>query len=300
MKSRSLFFLFIYAISQAAEHLLQKKVLNYHVEQGVFAFLRLSFGLLIFSVLLARSKTSPTALIKKNIRPFIILGIGFSGFGILLKFWGLSLTTAVNASFIMSLSSVATPFFAFFMLGEKAHRQFYALVAMMLGGVYLVAAKGSLIIPQTGDLVILALAFLIGFMQVYGKAVLKTLTVVETSFGRSLIGALFLGLLIPFFSHGGFNSIRDISVWLLIMANGVAFSINTYSLYHALQLEDASKVGVFGLLVPVFTSIGGYFLLGEVMNGFQFAGGIVILLGSYRMTVIHKPSPRTMVSPDEI
>lgn len=297
MKTRSLIYLSIYAVMLALGHILQKMVLNYGVDRFVFAFLRITCGFFIISVLLiAKAKTSSpgfkgkidflSGLIKKNIRHFVILGICFSGIGILLKLWGLSLTTATNASFIMSLSSVAVVLFAFLFLKEKARKRFYAVVLLMIAGVYLVTTGGKQLLPQTGDLIIFFLAFLIGFMQVYGKRVLQTLSVLETSFGRSMVGMIFLGLLIPIFAPQGFSTIPSFPVLLLVLANGVTFSSSIVLFYKALQIEGASNTGMFALLVPVLTAVMGYLLLDERLNFYQIIGGIVILLGSFMISRI--------------
>ncbi len=281
MKTKSVIYLLIYAVMLAMGHILQKMVLNHGVDRFVFAFIRIATGFAIITLLLLTRKHRPIPLIKNNIRHFIVLGVCFSGIGILLKLWGLSHTTATNAAFIMSLSSVAVVIFAFLLLKEKTQKRFYAIVLTMIGGVYLVTTGGVQLLPRIGDIIIFGLAFLIGFMQVYGKRILATLSVLETSFGRSLVGMIFLGLLIPIFSPGGFSTIPSFPVLLLVMANGITFSGSIMLFYKALQVEGASNTGMFALLVPVFTAGLGYSLLGEVLNIYQVIGGLVILGGSF-------------------
>ncbi|MCP5106635.1 MAG: DMT family transporter [bacterium] len=280
MKNRSIIYLLIFALMIAMGHILQKIVLNHGVDRFVFAFIRIATGFIFITLLLLKKKYKPIPIIKKNIRHFIVLGIGFSGFGILLKLWGLSHTTATNAAFIMSLSSVAVVIFALLLLKEKARKGFYVTVLLMIGGVYLVTTGGKQLLPQTGDIIIFGLAFLIGFMRVYGKKVLETLSVLETAFGRSLVGMIFLGLLIPIFSPRGFATIPDIFVLLLVIANGLTFSSSILLFYKALQVEGASNAAMFSLLAPVFTAGLGYAFLGEMLNIYQVIGGAVILGGS--------------------
>ncbi len=279
-------YLLIYAIMIALGHILQKMVLNHGVDRFVFAFLRITSGFFIITALLIIKKFRPVPMIKKNIRHFIVLGICFSGLGILMKLWGLSLTTATNAAFIMSLSSVASVIFAFFLLKEKAIKRFYAIVLIMIIGVYLVTTGGKQLLPQIGDLIILGLAFLTGFMQVYGKKVLETLSVLETSFGRSMVGMIFLGLLIPLFAPKGFGTIPNVPVLLLVLSNGLVFSSSIILFYKALQAEGASNAGMFALLVPVLTAVLGYLFLEEILNVYQVIGGLIILAGSFLISRI--------------
>lgn len=293
MKTRSIIYLLVYASVSAMGHVLQKLVLNQGVDRFVFAFLRISTGFVIITLLLLYKKYRPVAVIKKNIRPFIVLGVCFSGIGILMKLWGLSMTTATNAAFIMSLSSVASVLFAYLLLKEKARKRFYFIVLTMIAGVYLVTTGGKQLMPRTGDLIIFSLAFLIGFMQVYGKQLLNTLSVLETSFGRSFVGMLFLGLMSLLFAPKGFATIPNFPVLLLVLANGVAFSSSIMLFYMALQNEGASNASVFALLVPVLTAGFGYFLLSEVLNIFQFIGGMVILIGSFLISRLKIKTPGT-------
>lgn len=281
MKTRSIIYLVIHAVMLAMGHILQKLVLNHGVDRFVFAFMRIGTGFVIITILLLARNYRPVRVVKKNFRHFVVLGVGFSGIGILMKLWGISLTTATNAAFVMSLSSVAVVLFAFWMLKEKAPRRFYAIAAAMIGGVYLFTTGGKELLPHLGDIIIFVLAFNIGFMQVYGKKVLKKISVLEISFGRSLVGMVFLGLLIPVFAPNGFSTIPTFPVLLLVMANGITFSGSTILFYKALQTEGATNTGMFSLLVPVFTAVLGFPLLGEVLNLYQVLGGLTILGGSF-------------------
>lgn len=281
MKTRSLIYLTINAVLLAVGHILQKTVLNYGVDILIFAFMRITTGFLLISLLFLTQRPNFKKLIKKNFRDFFVLGVCFSGFGIFLKLWGLSLTTATNAAFMMSLSSMAVVIFAFFLLKEKAPKGFYIIVLAMMIGVYLVTTKGQQLLPHIGDILILCLAFLIGFMQVYGKKLLNTLSVLATAFGRSLMGMIFLGMLIPIFSPDGFSTIPNLTVLSLVLTNGLVFGSGIIFFYKALQNEGASNSGMFALLVPVLTAIMGFLFLSEILNVFQLLGAGIILIGSY-------------------
>ncbi len=291
MKTRSIIYLVIYALVVALDHILQKMVLNAGVDRFIFAFLRIATGFFLITALLLSRKYPLIKLVKQNIRHFIVLGVFYSGCGILLKFWGLSSTTATNASFVMSLSSVTSVFFAFWLLKEKASKSFYFIVIWMTAGVYLFTTGGKRPIPRSGDLIILILAFLIGFMQVYGKKLLNSLSVLETSFGRFFMGMLFLGLAALVFAPQGFSTIAGFRVISLIIANGLVFIASTILFYMALRSEGASNTSMFNLLTPVFTAALGYWLLAEMLNGWQFIGGFFILAGSFLVSRLPIKTP---------
>jgi drug/metabolite transporter (DMT)-like permease len=281
MRLKSAIYLILFALLLATGHILQKTVLNYGVNRFVFSFIRIASGFMIITGLILFKRYRPLKVLKTHSRNFIVLGVFFSGFGILIKLWGLSFTTATNASFIMSLSSLSAALFAFLWLKEKAPGRFYWVVLAMIGGVYLVTTRGNRLLPQKGDLIILTLVFLIGFMQVYGKRVLRDLSVLETAFGRSFYGMVFLGLLIPVFAPNGFSTIPGPGVLILVLANGITFSGSIIFFYKALQLEGASNSGIFALLVPVITAVLGRVFLGEVLNIYQIIGGLIIISGSF-------------------
>lgn len=280
MKATSVLSLLVYALLVGLGHILQKTVLNLRVDPLVFAFLRISCGFIIICAIILIKSYKPTKIVKANLRYFLVLGIIFSGVGILIKLWGLSHTTATNASFIMSLSSVTAIVFAYFLLKEKVPPRFSLISMVMVGGIYMVTTKGQQLIPQKGDLIILGLVFLIGFMQVYGKRVLRKISVLETAFGRSLFGMIFLGLATLFLSPGGFASIPDWRVLFLVLSNGITFSGSILFFYIALQREGASQASMFALLVPVFTTLLGRVFLGEKLNMLQIVGGTIILAGA--------------------
>jgi drug/metabolite transporter (DMT)-like permease len=286
MKTKSIIYLMMFALFMSMGHILQKMVLNYGVDRFIFGFLRIASGFIIITAIFLLKKYKPLGVIKKNARHFVILGFCFSGCGILLKLWGLMYTTATNAGFIMSLSSLAAVFFAFFLLREKASKGFYIVALVMIFGVYLVATGGEKILPQKGDLIILGVAFLIGFMQIYGKKVLKKLSVIETAFGRSVFGMIFLGFMIPVFAPAGFSTIPNVWVLLLVLANGFTFSGSILFFYKALQQEGASNAGMFAMLIPVLTAILGFFLLGERLSAIQLIGGGIIVVGSFLISRI--------------
>jgi len=280
MKLKSVVYLTGFALFVATGHILQKLVLNAGVDKLMFAFLRITAGLMIISIILIYRKYDPVRIVKLNYRHFLVLGIGFSGIGIIVKLWGLQNTTAVNASFIMSLSSAAAVIAAFLFLGEKPSGKFFLIMILMIVGVFLVTTGGRRLVPKKGDVIILLLAFFIGSMEVYGKKVLKTLTVIQTAFGRSLFGSVFLLLLIPVFSPDGLSTIKSWEILLLVLSNGITFSTSIILFYAALQNEGASNSSMFALLVPVFTLAMGFFILGETLNVVQLSGGLIILAGS--------------------
>lgn len=291
MGFQNIIYLLIYVMCVALGHILQKSVLNGGVDRYVFAFIRILTGFVFILLLILIKKYQPVRILKKNTGHFIVLGVFFSGFGILLKLWGLSHTTATNAAFIMSLSFIPVIFFAFFLLNEQAPKRFYGMVIPMIGGIYLVTTGGKSLLPRKGDLIILGLIFLIGFMRVYGKKVLKKLSVLETAFGRSFFGMIFLGALIPVFAPAGFATITSLKLFLLILANGITFSGSILFFYKALQAEGASNSGMFSLLVPVITAVLGGIFLGERMSLIQMIGGAIIICGSFFIARIKIKQP---------
>ncbi len=78
-----------------------------------------------------------------------------SGLGTCLSIIGISLTTAINAGFLVKLATVTTILFAWLILKERLTIIKILMVFAMLSGAYLLTTKGQVLLPRVGDLFIL-------------------------------------------------------------------------------------------------------------------------------------------------
>jgi drug/metabolite transporter (DMT)-like permease len=70
-----------------------------------------------------------------------------------------------------------------------------------------------------------------------------------------------------------------------------------YWLYaHALETLGVSVSAVFINLIPAVTVVSGFFILGERLSGFQWAGAALVLLGVYLTVLPQRVHPGTLLS----
>jgi len=107
-----------------------------------------------------------------------------SGLGTCLSIIGISLTSAINAGFLVKLSTVTTILFAWIILKERLTVIKILMVFSMLSGAYLLTTKGQILLPRIGDLIFGSLNQVLScckppsavFPYIIGNGVLLTFT----------------------------------------------------------------------------------------------------------------------------
>jgi drug/metabolite transporter (DMT)-like permease len=194
-------------------------------------------------------------------------------------------TTATNASLLINTSVFFIIFLSAAFLKEKLTP--FRIIGSLVGfaGVALLVSKGTLSFvfggSATGDLLILASAFLWAVYSIYSKRLASrynTLTILSYVF---IIGAI--GLL-PFYFFTPHKSIISIPLdaALSILFLSIFCSIIAYLVYNlALERMDASSVALYIYFVPLSTIVLAWLILGESMTIASMGGGLMILLGMY-------------------
>lgn len=109
----------------------------------------------------------------------------------------------------------------------------------------------------------------------------------ERSSGGLVLFSSLIGLIIMFFIFiftKGIFSISFLDKFLLFIAGGTTVIWIIFYLY-ALEIEDVSVVVPWMLTIPVFAYILGYIFLGETLTQKQIIGSIIILLGSFLISI---------------
>ncbi|MGL4369815.1 MAG: DMT family transporter [Spirochaetota bacterium] len=97
---------------------------------------------------------------------------------------------------------------------------------------------------------------------------------------QCFVGTVFFLPLAVF--SGGFPSVWDSVPALSIVYLGIAVSLGAYGLYnYGISKIDASRGAAFVNLIPVFTILFGWLILGETMNVYQYAGCALVFAGVY-------------------
>jgi drug/metabolite transporter (DMT)-like permease len=184
---------------------------------------------------------------------------------------------------------------AWFLLGEKMHKNFWLWTVLALFGAYLVSFPN--LIPQTytgetfnpnitGALLALTAAVLWGASTVFGKYVLRTAAFQTLTSLRFVVGLIFLTLLNT--AQGTFPAAGTITGTDVLFIFIIAFTSGVFSLflyYYGLQFTRASIATIAELGFPLAAVfVNAYFIPGNLAAGTYFglfAGqwlGTVLLL----------------------
>lgn len=116
---------------------------------------------------------------------------------------------------------------------------------------------------------------MIGFSDVFGKRLTRSLSPVVVAAGRALYGALFVVCVVPFFAE---LSLPDTVSMMTMAAAGVLQAVGIWTLFRAIRCFKASLVSALVAVAPLITVFAESTFLGLTPSGVQWIGiGIVIV-----------------------
>lgn len=221
--------------------------------------------------------------------PMVALA-GLSGiaFHIAFFFWGLKLTTALNAGIIIASTPLFTLLFAHIFLREKLKKNLVVAAILGLLGIGIIIAKDiaqqGLSLSPLGDLFVLIAILLFVVYEILSKKLFQTYPPSVITFYAFVVGVVFFAPL------AFLESVQD-STWVS-RVNGPAVagilygiffsSFAAYSLWEwGLSKISASRVGFFFYLDPIVSTIAAVLLLSEVITVPFVLGAILIFLGIF-------------------
>ena len=280
MNKNAILYFLLSAIAISSNYIVNRAGLKQGLDPVSFA---LTSGVIaaIFSSIYIIPKTRE---LKMFSRPewlnLIILGVIASGTSALTRFWGLSLTTAVNASLLSRSNILFTVPIAYIMLNERISKMAWLSVFIILSGCFILSTGGALITPQTGDLIIIFSALQVAFANCLAKKVMIRIPAGTVSMLRLIIGAIFMLISVPIFmGPSAFSSLFD-GFWYVIVS-GVLTVTYVFGLYRGIGLSNASIGNTFHQFHAVLTVILAYVFLGESLSPIKGLGGLLILVGAY-------------------
>ena len=218
---------------------------------------------------------------------FFIILIGLLGitFNILPFFYGLKLTSALNAGILMSTTPLITFVAAHIFLKEKVRSKTVLGALIGFAGILMVmfdnTAPSFSVSPQ-GDLLILASTFAFVAYEITSKKVLKKYSFLVINFYSFAVGALSF---LPF----TIKEMQTNSSWIIHLSRptifGILFgiffsSLLGYSLWQwGLSRLEASRAGVLMYLDPVVVTIASVVILSETLTPLFLLGAASIFLG---------------------
>ena len=276
MISKRLIFVFIFSLSWALFIFFGKLALRAG-DPPMASTLQLLIisNILLFLICLPNIKK----ITKISLRQFWILAlIGICiGIATLLNYYGLRLSTSINYSFLTQSLMIYGCVLAVIFLKEKWDWKKTLLIISFLIGAYLITAQGSLIIPHTGDILILIGALFLAFNSIIQKPLLTAgLDAGIISLYRSIFATLAILIIFPFI-------IKDFHIFqggIYILLAGISYAFMTLFLSKTLAVASVQYQALMSNIMPVIVVVLGVVFLGENFSIFHAIGGGLIILSS--------------------
>jgi len=280
MNKKAIYYLIITSIAYGYYLVLTKQGLIFGLEPLSFSMATgLLAGLFSLVLLLPKSKTLKE-LSKEDFRDLIILGVIASGLSQLTIYYGQKTTSAINAGFLVKLTSLTTIPFAYFLVKERFKKNVLIPILITLVGAFLLTTGGKFVMPQLGDLLIIFGTIQLGFTNAYSKRIMSKISSYITSGFRLIFGGIFLFLIV--FSLKGINAFDLFfkGFWFVLFS-AILITIVIFTFYKGIELATPSTVAIFFLLSAVFSTLFAHLILGEVISAVQIIGGSLVLSGLY-------------------
>lgn len=215
----------------------------------------------------------------------IFLGItGVFAFNTLL-YAGLKQTSPVNATLINAFNPSLTVILSIIFLRDKLQGKQITGLILSLAGVAWIAIQGqpsrlSSLSFNHGDMLVLIGALVWAFYSVGVKKAVNSVSPIVTTFL-----SIFFGLLLLFPASYMESNIYNVGplTWERILALiylGIFPSVIAFWLWNrGIAQVGPGKASVFYNLVPLFTAIMSYIILGEIPKEYHIIGGTLILWG---------------------
>lgn len=217
--------------------------------------------------------------------PLSVLGLtGVFSYNICF-FSGLQYIEAGRASLIIALNPLAITLFATLLMKEPLTlRQLTGVLVSLIGAIFVISNghPGAIFSGGfgRGELLILGCVASWATYSLVGRSVLKSLTPLAAVLYSSAIGCLLL--LVPAVREGSFSpfampSLVDCTSLVFLGLLGTAVGFSLY--YQAIRRIGATRAGVFINLVPFFSILLSWVILGEAIKPAVLSGGALLLAG---------------------
>lgn len=219
-----------------------------------------------------------TSIAKQDWLRLILIALIGGSIPFLFFFKGLSMTSAVNASFIHKTLFIWVAILAWPILKEKiTYLQLTALGVLLVGN-FIFSGFYQLSFG-VAELLILLATILWAVENIISKIVLKNLDSLTVAWARMFIGSLFL--LVFLLTTGGINGLFSISTsqmgWLALVSVLLTGYVITW--YGALKRLPVTVVAsVLVLASPITTLLNSVFITHQ-LDGNKIIGGALIIVG---------------------
>lgn len=242
---------------------------------STFIFYRYGIGALTALLLYRKSLRSLSwPAVRAGAQLGVLLGVGAT-----LMAYGLQYTDSGKAAFIIATDIVLVPFLVYAVSREIPGRSVWIGLITAFIGLYLLTYDPTTGFSlQYGDIFLLGAAFCFTGYIVLNSHVTRRFNVLLLTISQ--LSVVTLIALAWALMDGTFVFTLSSNLWLNVLylgvvATGIRFSMQGFGQ----KYTSATHAGLIFALEPVFASLYGIVFLGEVLNGRQWQGCGLILLG---------------------
>ena len=220
-------------------------------------------------------------------RLLVLAGLGIAGYNSLL-YAAAQTTAAINITLVNTCLPLMTFIGAGLLLGEWPHRRAWWGMAVAAGGLLVLISKGSWasitgLAFNQGDLIMLVA---VADWALYSLLLRRWSAHLLPIPPLALLGVLMLlglPLILPFYlyelAQGAHFSLTAENL-AAISYTAIFASLLAYLAWnHAIRTLGAAKAALSNYLMPVFTAVLGWLLLGEGLHSYHWLGAALIFAG---------------------
>ncbi len=208
----------------------------------------------------------------------LLIGIIGGGIPFLLFFKGLTLTSAVQGSFIHKNMFLIVAMIAPFILKEKLNRSIFVGTILLLLGNVLLLNKAFPFQFNLGNLLIIMATTLWALENIVSKQLLSKIEPQIVAASRMVFGSIFISLYLVLSGQWSMVSDFNNNSWIWIGITSLFLFGYVFTWYHGLQkIPVTIATSVLALGSPITTVLT--LIYGQKLSFFDITGTIVILTG---------------------
>ena len=246
--------------------------------------LRYLVAALLLGLYLASRRRRPRLTRGDVPRMLVVAVCGYGGYGLLVTF-GQATVPAGTTSLLLNISPVFAFILAYFVLVERTTRRGYlGMLVAVIGVATISVGDATATGIDSNVLLIIAAALLLAVFLIVQQPLLRRVGAAEMAFWGCAVGGL---MTLPAARFEVVPALFTASVWLALAVLLVLSTAAAYTLWNAtLARTSVAEGGSLLLVVPIFSVLLGWAVLGEVpslaavIGGATALGGVAMLSGA--------------------
>jgi drug/metabolite transporter (DMT)-like permease len=220
---------------------------------------------------------------KEHLKYFFLLAFTQPLCYFLGESFGLQRVSSTVASVIIATIPLFSPLAAWYMVREKVSRGVLAGLLFSFAGILLMLINPdfSLNASPIGVFLLFIAVFSAVIYSVIIRKIPHEYNAVTVITWQNLIGALYFLPLFLIFDVKDFLSIRPGRELILAMLQLSVFASTLAYVFYIVSIKQIGvvKANVFANLIPVFTGIFSFFILGETFTALKISGMVLVMAG---------------------